>query len=92
MGEVVEPILGAVVMRGFGGVDKNDQPIFEGDTLKAYHSEYEEEIIATVHFENGTFTIGKYWKDGIHDWRSMEQYCQSDLEVFGNIHQHPPAS
>jgi uncharacterized phage protein (TIGR01671 family) len=78
-----------IVMQFTGLKDKNGIEIYEGDILNAYHSEFEESIVADVRFENATFTIGKYWKDGAHDWTSMEQYEQFDLEVIGNIHENP---
>ena len=67
--------------------DKNEVDIYEGDIVKAYHTQYEITAIAKVSYYNSCFSIGTYWKDGIHDWKSMQQYESSDLEVIGNIHQ-----
>lgn len=76
--------------RQFTGLaDKNGVEIYEGDILSAFHYEYDEFQILPVAYENCCFSLGRYWKDGIHDWNSMEQYDSSDLEVIGNIHQHP---
>jgi uncharacterized phage protein (TIGR01671 family) len=68
--------------------DKNEIEICEGDIIKAWHSEHEIFEVKEVKFENCTFTIGRYWKDGTHDWYSMEQYCSYELEVIGNIHEN----
>ena len=78
-----------MVMQFTGLKDKNGIDIYEGDILNAYHSGFEESIVADVRFKSATFTIGKYWKDGTHDWTSMEQYEKFDLEVIGNIHENP---
>lgn len=72
-----------------GRKDKEGKEMYEGDIVKAHHYEYKEEWIRAVKFENGTFTIGRYWKDGIHDWESMEQFDSFDLEIIGNIYENP---
>jgi uncharacterized phage protein (TIGR01671 family) len=69
--------------------DKNGTDIYEGDIVKAFHYHHEWMDVAKVVFENGTYSVGRYWKDGCHDWCSMEQYDSDDLEVIGNIHQNP---
>lgn len=66
--------------------DKNGVEIYEGDEVKAYHNEMETSETNSVYFTDGTFSLGRYWKDGIHDWYSMEQYDYFELEVIGNIH------
>jgi uncharacterized phage protein (TIGR01671 family) len=30
----------------------------------------------------------RYWKDGIHDWYSVEQYEIQELEIIGNVHEN----
>ena len=76
--------------RQFTGLtDKNGEDIYEGDVLRAYNDSLEITEVLPVKFEDGTFTIGRYWKDGTHDWYSMEQYERWELEIIGNIHQNP---
>lgn len=77
------------IMQYTGLRDKNGTEIYEGDTVKAYHREWEEYTTHSVKFCDGAFSIGRYWKDGIHSWYSMEQYESSELEVIGNIYQNP---
>lgn len=77
------------VMQYTGLIDKNKKEIYEGDIVKAYHDEWECYNITPVVFINGTFSLGTYWKDGIHDWNSMEQYSSFNMEVIGNIYENP---
>lgn len=80
------------IMQYTGVDDKNGTPIFEGDIVKGiclgYDSEYE--FTDYVEFRNGSFCFNKEkWKDGTHDWYSLENHDESDLNVIGNIYQNP---
>lgn len=76
------------ILQFTGLKDKNGVDIYEGYIVNAYHYEFEIFEKGRVEFSDGRFSIGKYWKDGIHDWYSMEQYTQSDLEVIGNFYEN----
>ncbi|MEO9884015.1 MAG: YopX family protein [Balneola sp.] len=72
-----------------GLIDKYGKEIYGGGYIKAYHQEFERFYVGKVIFKNGTFQISddeenpiRYWKDGIHDWHSMEQYTSMDLEII----------
>lgn len=82
-------LVNAHIMQYTGIKDVNNNEIYEGDIVKSYHGEFEEYNTSQVEFNNGTFSLGKYWKDGIHDWYSMEQYSESELKIIGNIHENP---
>ena len=77
------------LMQYTGIEDRDATEIFEGDIVKSYHESYEESKVSVVTFEKGTFSLGRYWKDGVHEWCSMEQYHRYHLEVIGNIHENP---
>lgn len=77
--------------------DKNGKDIYEGDIVRFVILSYENwdnpedetYSIGTVEFEKGTFTFNhRQWKDGIHDWCSVENTDMSKVEVIGNIHQN----
>ena len=68
--------------------DKNNNDIYENDILNAHNSSLEIDETNIVSFLNGTFTIGRYWKDGQHDWCSMENYDSFELEIIGNKYEN----
>lgn len=79
------------VMQFTGLTDKNGVEIYEGDILKVRSLHYEKDIgLDVVCFEKGCFCLRyEYWSDGLHKWKSIENYDSSDLDVVGNIHQNP---
>lgn len=78
-------------MQFTGLTDKNGVEIYEGDILKVRSLHYEKDIgLDVVCFEKGCFCLRyEYWSDGLHKWRSIENYDSSDLDVVGNVHQNP---
>ncbi len=69
--------------------DKSGKKIFEGDVINALNSSADHTDVAIVQHEMGTFSLGRYWKDGEHDWYSMEQYGKEEMEVIGNVTDNP---
>ncbi len=69
--------------------DKNGVEIYNKDIVLAWHSKYEIMEKCVVEYKNCCFTLGRYWKDGIHNWYSMEQYYSEELEVIGNQFENP---
>lgn len=79
------------LMQYTGLKDKNGVEIYEGDILKVRSLHYEKDIgLDVVCFEKGCFCLRyEYWSDGLHKWKSIENYDSSDLDVVGNVHQNP---
>lgn len=87
------------VMQFTGLKDKNGKEIYEGDIVasRTLHEEnwgndfqnYE------VGFYNGSFCFMlknqpvRQWKDGSHDWYSIENTENFEIEIIGNIHENP---
>ena len=68
--------------------DKNNNEIYQNDIINAFNSSLEVHETNIVSFLNGTFTIGRYWKDGQHDWCSMENYDSFELEIIDNKYEN----
>lgn len=80
------------IMQYTGVDDKNGKPIYEGDIVEGICLGYydKERFKDVVEFSNGSFCFSKEkWKDGTHDWYSIENYYSGDLEVVGNIYENP---
>ena len=92
-------VLPLVYKRQFTGLkDKNGVDIYEGDVVmtrtlsqELYDSSFEK---YQVGFFECTFCLIKneqavrQWKDGTHDWYSLENTASFELEVVGNIHEN----
>ena len=83
---------GALELMQFTGLlDKNGKEIYEGDIIEAWHEDYEELTTGEIIFKDSCYQIKnkRYWKDGMHDWYSMEQYYPINLDIIGNIYENP---
>lgn len=91
LNEILVSAKKVTLMQYTGLKDKNGVEIYEGDILKVRSLHYEKDIgLDVVCFEKGCFCLRyEYWSDGLHKWRSIENYDSSDLDVVGNVHQNP---
>lgn len=81
-----------IIMQYTGVDDKNGTPIYEGDIIEGTCLGFcdDDEFKDVVEYGNGSFCFSKEkWKDGTHDWYSIENYYSGDLEVVGNIYENP---
>lgn len=83
--------------------DEDGKEIHEGDIIQ-YEDLHESttKLVGEIVFEGGTFCIREFklnwkkerelyrmWKDGIHDWYSIEQLDLFKVKIVGNIYEDP---
>ena len=87
------------VMQFTGLTDRHGKEIYEGDVVKHFPLVEDDDqrinpaawVVDAVVFAKGTFRLqrSRQWKDGTHDWYSIENLYTNDLEVLGNIYESP---
>lgn len=77
--------------------DKNQKDIYEGDILSGRHREYQKDIVGEVVWNDDSWALRdgggrliEFWNDGSHNWYNLGSFHpQEELEIIGNIHEHP---